>query len=467
MINRFLLAVAIFTAFITQVSAWPAGSLYDHERNFKYPRSDLEVEALHLDHSKEGALKTEARISDIKYYMLSGNLDLAKLLLLHANYRNDFSLPIQYRLMAIINFIEGRYKESLDYLNMPELQKFQYLKKTCLLKSLNLAILDKKTDLELFWPRCREATTGHTSNLHLWIETLISLRIQKDPSAIKAPFRNLAIENTYGDFLRIYMKLALYLNQQNIIFPRLPYLSIDVYKSDELRELIGLLFYRDGQLQSTYSFIEDLDTPNAENIKGNIYLAQKKYELAYAQFKLALQKKSNSVNALERTIPVAWKLRQWQDGLKFIHQYEVDSKQLNEKETLTAAFLLQLGQYQEAKEHLLQVVANSKNGQTAEVNKLLAYSYLNLKDKFNAAKYAESSCRQKDGIGCWLIYQLNTWEDFTLSATRDEDIVRSEKNLANLLKTEFTPTPLQEPLHISQKDIEELENAEINLLPSK
>jgi hypothetical protein len=54
-----------------------------------------------------------------------------------------------------------------------------------------------------------------------------------------------------------------------------------------------------------------------KNIKGiSIYL-QEKEELAFAQFKLALSMKQNSLNAFERILPLAWRLGRWQEGVKY------------------------------------------------------------------------------------------------------------------------------------------------------
>ena len=77
-------------------------------------------------------------------------------------------------------------------------------------------------------------------------------------------------------------------------------------------------------LVKAFEYIEGLSSPNSENIRGNLFLAQKKYELAYAQFKLALKRKVNSQNSLERIIPISWMLKQWKDGLEYIDKLKVD-----------------------------------------------------------------------------------------------------------------------------------------------
>src|SRR5690606_1361977 len=136
---------------------------------------------------------------------------------------------------------------------------------------------------------------------------------------------------------------------QKVIIPKIPDFAPEVFQDKELRELIGFLYYREAELVKAYEFIEDLDTPNSENIKGNLYLAGKKYELAYGQFKLALNRKNNSQNALERITPVAWLLSQWEDGANYVEEirFQDDAQRFRAK-VLKTSFLTMAKKYKEA-----------------------------------------------------------------------------------------------------------------------
>src|SRR5690606_9600805 len=99
------------------------------------------------------------------------------------------------------------------------------------------------------------------------------------------------------DQLKVILKLAMYLNQESLVVDQIPELTVDQLQDPEVREIAGQIFFRTGSLARSYRFIEDLKSPNSENIKGNLYILRNKYELAYAQFKLSLEQKLNSQNA--------------------------------------------------------------------------------------------------------------------------------------------------------------------------
>jgi hypothetical protein len=434
---------------------------------FKYPESVESLEEYNFERELAENQKISNRMAAIKYEIINGNLEKAKVMLLEAKYRQDFSRPIQYRYLAMIHFIEGDFKRSLEMLQKKEMYKLENTSHICVLRTLNLLILNRHVEAISDWNRCLDATVSQSSTFHLWMNTLISLKTSNKKEDINLPLRNLSIENERGDFLRIYLKLALYLNQQYKIFPRIPYLGAQVYDDQEIRELLGLLFYRDGKLVNAYKFIEDLSSPNSENIKGNLYLAQKKYELAYGQFKLALQKKSNSQNALERIVPTAWLLKQWKDGLHYTNKLEVSPSDRYKKMAIKAAFQTQLELYDEAKDTLERVVVGSKNAQAPEVNQLYSFVGLMLNNKDIATDYADKSCKNYEGLNCWLQFQLAMWEDFTLTTKREDAIHNPKVNLLDEYRNSFTKDPIVEEEFISQKDIEELDNELILLIPQQ
>ncbi|MCO4754667.1 MAG: hypothetical protein KC478_09290, partial [Bacteriovoracaceae bacterium] len=280
------------------------------------------------------------------------------------------------------------------------------------------------------------------------------------------PLKGLSIENERGDLLRLYLKLALYLNEPELILKRTPYLSEEVFSNPLTRELLGLLFYRNADFVKAYELIEDLSTPNSENIKGNIYLAQGKLELAYAQFKVALNRKTNSQNALERIIPTAWRLNQWNDGVEFTRLLDNSSDKQLEKLALEAAFLTKNEQYTEALDRLKYIVSETKESAPLEVNQLYAYNSLIKEDKKNAFEYANRACKQQDAYACWMRSHMFIWEDFTLLSKREDKVFENVEDLLSKYTTEFTPNPIKETIFVEQRNIEELEDAQIELIPT-
>ena len=71
-----------------------------------------------------------------------------------------------------------------------------------------------------------------------------------------------------------------------------------------------------------------------ESLIRRVEQASAPSELAYAQFKLALKRKNNSQNALERIAPTAWILNQWEEGAIYASRLEARPGEESNKLTL-------------------------------------------------------------------------------------------------------------------------------------
>ncbi len=432
--------------------------------HFKYPAFDTDLVEQDfyrkLNHNK----RITTHLGKIKFYIINGNLEKAKMMLLQDQTPDKYAQIIKFRYLSIIYFIQGNYERSLEYLSKKEMKTLSYTKNLCLLRSLNLLILDKASDASKQWGRCIDATLDQSSTDHIWMSTLVNLKLRKNKDATKIPFKSINIENEKGAYLKLFLKLSLYLGQQNKILKRLKFLNEDVYTDPEIRELVGMLYYREGELVKSYHFIEDLKSPNSQNIKGNIFLAQKKYELAYAQFKLALKRKINSQNSLERMIPLAWILQQWDDGIDYLEQLDTKEKDKFTKLTIKAALKTQKKDFTGATKDLNKIIYGSRNAQSSEVNQLMTYNSLMLKNKDTAETFADLSCKNNDGINCWLQFHLQSWENFTMTIHRDEKVHQEKVDIINEYTQNFESSPLEEEIFVSQRDIEELDNNLIQLV---
>jgi predicted negative regulator of RcsB-dependent stress response len=433
---------------------------------FEYPKNQSELEGLDYYRKLKANQTIQSNLAAIKYQIINGNLERAKMMLLQSKYSDGYSKVIQFRYLSIIHFIQGNYEKSLSFLTKEDMYNISFEKNICLLRTLNYLILNKVNLGNTEWNRCVNATLGKSPTSHLWMTTLVKLKLNDEKNITNIPLKNINIENETGDFLRLFLKLALYLNKQGHVLSRIQYMNTDNFKDPQIRELIGLLYYRNGNILNSFRFVEDLNSPNAENIKGNIFLTQKKYELAYAQYKLALNKKINSRNSLERIIPVAWLLKQWDDGYNYVDRLAVDPKDLSNKLTIKAAFLTQQKKYKEAKKVLTKIVIGSRNSQSPEVNQLFSYNAMMLKDLTLTNKYSDQACKNLDGVNCWLQFQLNTWENFPLTLQRDGDISSNNSDLLDEYTSAIKKDSLEEDVYVNQVDIEELDNNIIRLLPN-
>ena len=233
----FLLAISF-----TQVSL--SNDIKEKRGKFKYPKNQEIVDEYFFNRKLLNNINIANKLAAIKYQIINGNLEKAKVLLLQAKYTDDFSKSIQFRYLGIIHFIEGNYKSSQEFLTKKEMYQIQNTSKICLLRTLNYVILENIPNAKLEWNRCVDATVNKSPTNHVWMTTLLKLKMNDEANITKVPFKAINIENEEGNFLRLYLKLSLYLNQQQKVLKRIPLLTIEAYQDEEIRELIGLLYYR-------------------------------------------------------------------------------------------------------------------------------------------------------------------------------------------------------------------------------
>ncbi len=399
----------------------------------------------------------------VKYYLINGELSLAKVYLQKLTFGQTKLKPIAYRYLGMIAFIEQDYEKSIKYLTFGELKNPPHYAKICGLLVLNKIILSDVKDLQDNWFRCRgEASKDINATNLAWLDTLVSLKLEARPGITQLPFKKVTIRALDNVDLKILLKLAIYLNQEKMVVSQLPELYPEQLADTEVRELAGHLFFRSGQFANAYKFIEDIKSPNAENIKGNLYLLREKYEIAYAQFKLALEEKQNSQNALERLVPIAWLLGDWKAGSGYSQQLITRAGTEANKLTIMAAFEMQAGRYEKARSILREIRQKSRRGSTLEVGQIASFSSLMENDPDELKVSAYQSCELLDMVNCWVLYQAYQWENFPLVVRRGDEI--PHKDEWTKLTQEKVGGKLTEPIYVYQQDIEELDDKLIKLI---
>lgn len=433
--------------------------------NLKPPPYLFDVEELNSVLFSE--LKEQnADLKKVKFYLINGEIRLAKVHLGKLTYLNTKLKPIIYRYLAILNFMTSDFDKVNEYLMLPELQNLPHYAKVCTLKVLSEIVLDKLNDLEDDWTRCQVENPGNFREKNLiWLDTLVQLKLNPKRGVTKIPFKRLKIASLDNDELKVMLKLALYLNQEKLVVEQLPELAVEQLQDTEIRELAGQIFFRMGYLARSYRFVEDLKSPNSENIKGNLYLLRNKFELAYAQFKLALEQKQNSQNAMERLLPLAWLLGDWEGGTKYSEMVIASPQTKINKMTLNAAFLMQKGDYEQADRVLAGIAEKSRRGTEIEVTQLASFTALMQNKPDMVRKQANMSCEQYDLVNCWLLFQLGQWDAFPLTIRRDEKLTE-KRDWEKLVKEEFNQ-PLKETVYVNQIDIEEMDDKLIQLIPKQ
>lgn len=406
-----------------------------------------------------------ADLKKVKYYLINGETRLAHVHLMKLAYTQTKLRPVIYRYMAILAFIEGRFQKSYEYLELKELKNIPHYSKVCTLKVLNMVVLNKTRLLEQEWAKCQLENHKHFNEGNfVWLQTLVQMKLNPEKGFTKKPFKGLRFSSMDNNQLKIFLKLALYLNQEKLIEPQIAELDLVQFEDTEIRELLGQILFRLGSLAKSYRFIEDLSSPNAENIKGNLYILRNKYELAYAQFKLALEKKQNSQNAMERILPLAWLLGDWEEGAKIAERVIASPQSQINKMTLAAAFYTQKGDYDKAKEVMESIATRSRRGTEIDVTQLHSFVGLMTNKPQVVKKQAAMSCEQYDLINCWLNYQMEQWDSFPLTIRRPDKI--PAKREWERLSQEDVNQPLKETVYVNQLDIEELDDSLIKLIPN-
>lgn len=408
-----------------------------------------------------------------KFRIINGDLKMAKFYLNRIDDKTSRVFAIKKRYQATIAFIEGRFDESLEFLQDKKFSNNFLFPQVCLLKLINYMAINDTLSLRQNYESCMFYTGKASKNDQYWLDTMIKLKL-RDTSGVR---RNLVtdVDNTLSDdeMSKLWLKTGLFLNKEKDLLNILSILPESSYQSKRLREIVAFMYLRSGtpaDKQKALAFVDDIDSANAENIKGNINLQNKEYELAFGHFRLALQKKQDSTNSLERAIPLAWILNQWKDGLSMLDSNTNKGLDPRNKRAIRVAFLIREKRFEEAEKELALLKIDFQQEPPFEVN--IMDSYVSLvrgaeDKKFDKRKVEESTekaCHSFDGISCWISLQFIQWENLGKTIKRDDAVFSDKEMTIDSLKEKKVVKPLKETNTVDQRDIEELDGAGIQLI---
>ncbi|WP_372652020.1 tetratricopeptide repeat protein [Halobacteriovorax sp.] len=403
----------------------------------------------------------------VKQLIIGGDVNAAKYYLKKLDDKNKAIKYIKARYLSIINFIDDNFQESLDAINSVSYDEDMFYERTCLLKITNMMALNIEEGLYKEFDRCNRLTLKYSKTDHYWLNTIFKLKFDREESFKGTSFSDTQYVLQDQDFLRIWLKTGIYLNKEYLILKLIKSIPENYYRSKRTRELIGLLYFRTGDEEKAMSFIEDIETPNSENMKGNYNLARNKYELAFGHYKLALQKKKNSLNAIERSLPLVWILGQWEEGNRLLER--LIKKNLPERKRLSLRTLFKVRQekFDQTKKLLDILNIMYKEKMPFELNQLMYYNALRTHDQKELIKYSNYACRSMDGLACWILMQTISWENLGQTIERDETVQNLDDDYFQNLKVKAEVEPIQEIPTIDQRDIEELDSELIRITPGQ
>ncbi len=406
-------------------------------------------------------------LAEAKFFLVNGEAEHAREILvpLLKRERTD-ARPMVYRYLAVAAFQEARWSEALSYLEKPELVTYPHFGKVCPLKVILLVANRQTRGLSEVWSRCKNENAGDLFERDAtWMEVLVQLA-EEGPGPLTATVvRRQRLLSLPNEDMKSIVKLALYLNQEGLLLQQLEELDLEALKDEELRAMVAQAFFRQGKLAQAWRFMQDISTPNVENMKGNLWLLRGNQELAYAQFKLALEQKANSHNAVERALPLAWSLRQWQEGLKLSERIFTHEKNRLQRLATTAAFAVAQEKWDVALGRLETIHRERGIGTAHEVNELSTYVALMTSDPGRLARYGELACKGGDLLSCWLTSVRSTWGDLRTVMERDDLPGRGELLQRSLASGEAEA--LAEETFVDQRDVDELDDALITIATKK
>lgn len=402
-----------------------------------------------------------------KFKMISGDLNLAEFFLNRISEKESTLTAIKKRYLAMIYFVQGRFDKSIKELNDPKVNNNNYFIQNCLLRLINFMAVNDVAAINREKQSCKFYTAKYSKNDQYWLDTMIKLKINDQEGLHKNMLTDVEYTISDDEMSRLWLKTGLYLNKEKELLDLIALLPESSYQSKKLREIIAFMYLRSGDPKKALAFIDDIDSANSENIKGTINLANKEYELAFGHFRLALQKKQDSQNSLERAIPLSWLLNQWGDGLSMLNNISNKSLDPRNAEAIKIAFLIREKRFTEAQKLLTLLKIGFKNEPPFEVN--IMDSYVNLiindTDKRKVEETAEKSCKSFDGISCWISLQYIQWDNLGKTIQRDEPTYTDKTLTLDWLKEKKVAEPLIESKSIDQSDIEELDGETIKISP--
>lgn len=401
-----------------------------------------------------------------KSYLVSGNTEKARFFLNRIDQDGDPRVQlIKRRYEALIAFIEDRPEQTFNILTHEDFQGVHTFPHICLLQVLSLLGRPLTPDFTSTLARCQRVTSQYSTNDQYWLSNLEKLKQNRKQEIRGTILSDVQFILSSQEILRIWLKTGLYFNQEQLILNHMETLTDSLLRSARARELIGLLYYRRGNRELATQFIEDIETANAENIRGNIRLEDKQYELAYGHFKLALQSKADSLNALERSLSLAWILEQWSEGLDLLDRFIKPEIDIKNKQALRVAFTIKAEDYEAAEEELRYLEQLFQYRVPLEVDLMKNYIALRTKNPRAALESSERACTRHDGLSCWLNLHELTWGGLSAIIHQDKEVHPRPRFDLDSLKEVSVVSPLQEIPILNQRDIEELDGMEVILVP--
>lgn len=401
-----------------------------------------------------------------KTYLISGDTVKARYFLNKIQKPSKKLRDVIRYYQALLSFIDSDFATSYKLLNYDRFYATNTYPNVCVLKIASMLALPEKInvkDLNFELNTCRTRTGKYSKSDHYWITTLSLYRTDINEIINGRALNDYRYVLNNRETVQLWLKAALILNKEDIIKKYIPYIGEEFYRYRSVRELIGLVYYRLGDNEKAFAFVEDLTSPNAENIKGLINLQNNQLELALGHFQLALKKKETSFNALSKGLALSWILEQWDLGSNLIDKLQGEQLKWQQKMAFKGAYHAQIGEYKQLNKLVNILEAEYQGQKPTEVELLRSFNGAITDNGLQFEDGSHEACRNHDGISCWLVHKYVQDNSFTYSMKRQEPLLEDLKVDLESLTTEVSIDKDTEIPLIYQEDIEELDSASVDV----
>lgn len=404
----------------------------------------------------------------VKYNLLKGKVDHAETVLDRINITDTKMKEVIYRYKALTSFINNDFIETEKMLDKLGSAGAEYYKNICTLELMvNIVLRKKKKYIERNFQSCKGALFYDSPDQLFFLEAISYYSRGDTLSLVKHLSKKVQYVIQSDKTIEAWMKAAIYTGYPDIIQRNLKYVPDSAFSSKTIRELIGFVYYKLDMKEDMKLFLEDLHTPNSENIKANLYLQQEQYELALGHLLLAIKQKPNSMNSIERGIPVTILLNKWSKGLEISQKLTQKNMPINMIKLLKALFLTEKNELKQSYRFLHDIYRYYTKLIPLSALQLITYNAIRLNDHEFIDLFVPKSCTKFDGIACWYYMQKEIWGRLDKTIVRDEKIAILDEFSIDDLKEKQEIKPLQEIVNIDQKDIDELDGVFLSEVISK
>jgi tetratricopeptide (TPR) repeat protein len=345
-------------------------------------------------------------LTRFKYALANGNTQKAQAYLNKLQNNRFISEDTLHYWKAIMSFIKEDYSNSLSLLKRIGAKSVLNYSKLCYFTNLNHLFLRQRQALLDDWGRCYSSLFSQSPNGLFWPDTLINVFVYDTPYPVDIYFLNRTNDPTR---IATWLKAHLFLGNHRPILARIDKFPDNLLADESIKNILGMHYFQNQEYVKSFEFLKEIDGPNAQLIKGNLYLGSKNYPKALEAFKQVLKKRPNSKEAVTRIIALAWLMENYPLGLEFLQRYyALDNSQDIGFFLLGSLFFAANKNYDLSFETIHYFLKKLNFAMNPIILTHLRFITLKTKRLAESRQYSYEACKNHDPLACWQLLKLET-----------------------------------------------------------